>query len=147
MNKFIKLLFLFVGFLLLGWAVSTVNLKMVLNLLIQLGYGLIIILIIYGIVTWVDTIAWKKCFKLEEAQHFHIWDLWCIRAIGEAYNTITPLGTLGGGNHFIEINRSDTGCEYITVHSGSRNLGQKICRFHQDIITKGRDLDWDLYDK
>jgi len=72
----------------------------------------------------------------------------CERIKTNKEHDLLSLGTLGGGNHFIEVNRSDdTGTEYITVHSGSRNLGQKICRFHQDIITKGRDLDWDLYDK
>jgi len=96
MKKSLKLLFLLVGFLLLGWAVSRVDLITVANLLINLGYGLVIILFIYGSVTWVDTIAWKKCFKLEEARQFRLWDLWCIRTVGEAYNTITPLGTLGG---------------------------------------------------
>ena len=96
MKQSIKLVFFLVGFLLLGWAIYTVDLTAVANLLIELGSGLIIILLIYGSVTWVDTIAWKKCFKLEEARHFRLWDLWCIRSVGEAYNTITPLGTLGG---------------------------------------------------
>ena len=42
------------------------------------------------------------------------------------------LGTLGGGNHFIEFDRSEkTGAEYITVHSGSRIIGKKICEYHQ----------------
>jgi tRNA-splicing ligase RtcB (3'-phosphate/5'-hydroxy nucleic acid ligase) len=44
------------------------------------------------------------------------------------------LGTLGGGNHFIECNRSSGGDYYLTVHTGSRNLGQKICRCHQKIM-------------
>ena len=96
MAKPIKLIFLLVGFLLLGWAVSTVDLTVVANLLIKLGYGFIIILIIYGMVTWFDTIAWQKNFTPEETRQFSLWNLWCIRQIGEAYNTITPLGTLGG---------------------------------------------------
>jgi tRNA-splicing ligase RtcB (3'-phosphate/5'-hydroxy nucleic acid ligase) len=61
---------------------------------------------------------------------------------------LMQLGTLGGGNHFIEVNKSEkNGKEYITVHSGSRGLGQHICRYHQDIITKGRDMDWDMFDE
>ena len=96
MMKPLKLIFFLIGCLLLGWAVSTVDLLAVFNLLIKLGYGFIIILILYGIVTWVDTIAWKNNFKREETRQFSLWNLWCIRQIGEAYNTITPLGTLGG---------------------------------------------------
>jgi len=94
--KYLKLFFLLIGCLLLAWAISTVNLFTVVNLLIKLGYGFLIVLILYGIVTWVDTIAWKNNFKREETRQFSLWSLWCIRQIGEAYNTITPLGTLGG---------------------------------------------------
>ncbi|MBT6601741.1 MAG: flippase-like domain-containing protein [Nitrospina sp.] len=94
--KYLKLFFLLIGCLLLAWAISTVNLFAVVNLLIKLGYGFLIVLILYGIVTWVDTIAWKNNFKREETRQFSLWSLWCIRQIGEAYNTITPLGTLGG---------------------------------------------------
>jgi len=96
MTKSIKLVFLLVGFLLLGWSVWTINLIMVLGLLIKLGFGFIVILFIYGVVTWLDTIAWQKNFKPEEARQFSLWNLWCVRQVGEAYNTITPLGTLGG---------------------------------------------------
>ena len=96
MTKPLKLIFLLIGCLLLGWAVSTVDLLAVADLLIKLGYGFIIILILYSSVTWVDTIAWKNNFKKEETRQFSLWSLWCIRQIGEAYNTITPLGTLGG---------------------------------------------------
>ena len=96
MMKTLKLIFLLIGCLLLGWAVSTVDLLAVADLLTKLGYGFIIILILYGSVTWVDTIAWKNNFKQEETRQFSLLGLWCIRQIGEAYNTITPLGTLGG---------------------------------------------------
>jgi len=44
------------------------------------------------------------------------------------------LGTLGGGNHFIEIGVSEkTGKPCIIIHSGSRNFGKKICEYHQNI--------------
>ncbi len=41
------------------------------------------------------------------------------------------LGTLGGGNHFIEINRDEGGRMYIVVHSGSRNLGLQVALYYQ----------------
>jgi len=41
------------------------------------------------------------------------------------------LGTLGGGNHFIEMGRSGAGELWLTVHSGSRNLGKKVCEYWQ----------------
>lgn len=40
------------------------------------------------------------------------------------------LGTLGGGNHFIEIQKSDTGFVWLMIHSGSRNLGKRIEEFY-----------------
>lgn len=45
---------------------------------------------------------------------------------------IRSLGTLGGGNHFIEIDRTDNGDLWLTIHSGSRNFGLKVAVFHQD---------------
>ena len=44
---------------------------------------------------------------------------------------IRALGTLGGGNHYVEFNVSTDGKSYVTVHSGSRAIGQAICRYHQ----------------
>lgn len=41
------------------------------------------------------------------------------------------LGTLGGGNHFIEINRDEEGRLYLVVHSGSRNLGLQVANYYQ----------------
>ena len=41
------------------------------------------------------------------------------------------LGTLGGGNHFIEIDRDDDGALYLVVHSGSRNIGLQVAEYYQ----------------
>ena len=42
------------------------------------------------------------------------------------------LGTLGGGNHFIEANKDEDGNIYIVVHSGSRHLGLEIAKYYQE---------------
>ncbi len=49
-------------------------------------------------------------------------------------NFLRSMGTLGGGNHYIEFNQEDNGNCYLTIHSGSRFLGQAICNYHQDKI-------------
>ena len=49
------------------------------------------------------------------------------------------IGTLGGGNHFIEVDRGENGDLYIVVHSGSRHLGNEVARFYQD---EGRKSFW-----
>ena len=41
------------------------------------------------------------------------------------------IGSLGGGNHFIEINRDKQGHNYLVIHSGSRNLGVRVCKYYQ----------------
>ena len=46
---------------------------------------------------------------------------------------IESIGTLGGGNHFIELGKSDTGDFYLTVHTGSRSLGQDLTNYYLDI--------------
>lgn len=49
------------------------------------------------------------------------------------------IGTLGGGNHFIEVDRSEDGRLFLVVHSGSRHLGTEIAGFYQD---EGRRALW-----
>lgn len=44
---------------------------------------------------------------------------------------IQSLGTLGGGNHFIEMNAAEDGRLYLVIHSGSRHLGVKVANYHQ----------------
>lgn len=42
------------------------------------------------------------------------------------------IGTLGGGNHFIEVDRDDEGNLYLVVHSGSRHLGVEVAKYYQE---------------
>ncbi|MDR0958035.1 MAG: RtcB family protein [Clostridiales bacterium] len=49
--------------------------------------------------------------------------------IDRAYKSI---GTLGGGNHFIEVDRADDGTLFLVVHSGSRHIGTEVADFYQD---------------
>lgn len=64
-------------------------------------------------------------FKLD------LMDLKCVEHVNidRAYKSV---GTLGGGNHFIEINKSQDNRYYLTVHSGSRNLGNQIAQYYQN---------------
>lgn len=43
------------------------------------------------------------------------------------------IGTLGGGNHFIEVNRDEQGSLYLVVHSGSRHLGKQVAEYYQKL--------------
>ena len=46
------------------------------------------------------------------------------------------MGTLGGGNHFIELDKDDDGRLYLVVHSGSRNLGKQVAEHYQDAAVR-----------
>ena len=46
------------------------------------------------------------------------------------------LGTLGGGNHFIEVNKDDNGRLYLVIHSGSRHLGLEVAKYYQQLAEK-----------
>jgi tRNA-splicing ligase RtcB (3'-phosphate/5'-hydroxy nucleic acid ligase) len=46
------------------------------------------------------------------------------------------IGTLGGGNHFVEVQRDQDGYVWLMVHSGSRNIGKRICD-HYDKVARG----------
>ena len=55
------------------------------------------------------------------------------------------IGTLGGGNHFIEVNKDEYGVLYLVIHSGSRNLGKQVAEYYQDLgyqklINKGKEI-------
>lgn len=63
-------------------------------------------------------------------------ELKCVGSINldRAYKS---LGSLGGGNHFIEINKSDIdGSLYLVIHSGSRYLGKQVAEYYQDMAYK-----------
>ncbi len=65
------------------------------------------------------------------------YEVLCEKLRIDSERVLLALASLGGGNHFIEIGQSDkTGHYWLTVHTGSRNLGLRICKYHQDIATR-----------
>lgn len=84
--------------------------------------------------------------KLDEAAHFvpsgmHVWEgrmerfdltgLKCYRSLKNTKYLERSLGTLGGGNHFIEVDQAKDGTKYLVIHSGSRNLGKQVAEIYQ----------------
>lgn len=57
----------------------------------------------------------------------------CYRQLKETRRIERSIGTLGGGNHFIEIDVDDDGCYYLVIHSGSRNLGKQVAEYYQSL--------------
>lgn len=63
-------------------------------------------------------------------------DIYATEAVAKAGGTdavLASVGTLGGGNHFIEMNKNEAGELYIVIHSGSRNLGLQVANYYQKI--------------
>ncbi len=67
----------------------------------------------------------------EYINNIDIEDLQCISQINK-HRAIHSMGTLGGGNHFIEVDRDDDGNIYLVVHSGSRYLGKQVAEYYQE---------------
>ena len=57
----------------------------------------------------------------------------------DMYYTMRSLGTLGGGNHFIEVDVDNIGRKYLVIHSGSRNLGVRVCNHYQQLAVEECD--------
>lgn len=86
--------------------------------------------------------------KLDEAAHYipcgrNVWEgrnerfdltsLLCYRNLRDTKRLERSLGTLGGGNHFIEVDVDEDGGKYLVIHSGSRNLGTQVADFYQQL--------------
>lgn len=75
-------------------------------------------------------------------EHFDLTRLKCYRELRDSRRIERSLGTLGGGNHFIEIDRSDDGEQYLVIHTGSRNLGTQVANLYQHLaieLDRGKD--------
>ncbi|MCR5747402.1 MAG: RtcB family protein, partial [Lachnospiraceae bacterium] len=85
--------------------------------------------------------------RLDEAAHYiksgmTVWDaemesfdlkrLRCYDSLQKLNWLKCSLGTLGGGNHFIEVDASSDGTKYLVIHSGSRNLGKQVAEIYQE---------------
>lgn len=66
-------------------------------------------------------------------ERFDIQELKCYRAMKDTKRLARSLGTLGGGNHFIEIDKAADGTHYLVIHSGSRNLGKQVAEIYQQL--------------
>lgn len=95
--------------------------------------------------------------KLDEAAHFvpsgmNVWEgrqerfdlteLRCYRSLKNTKRLERSLGTLGGGNHFIEVDQAEDGTKYLVIHTGSRNLGKQVAEIYQQLaidLNKGKE--------
>ena len=60
-------------------------------------------------------------------------ELYCLRELKETKKFNKAIGTLGGGNHFIEVDIDEMGNKYLVIHTGSRNLGKQVADYYQNL--------------
>ena len=75
-------------------------------------------------------------------ERFNLTELKSYRILKDSRYIERSLGTLGGGNHFIEIDEAADGTKYLVIHSGSRNLGKQVAEYYQKLaveIHSGKD--------
>lgn len=60
-------------------------------------------------------------------------NLYCKDQLKNMERLKCSLGTLGGGNHFIEVDEGNDGIKYLVIHTGSRNLGKQVAEIYQQI--------------
>ena len=58
-------------------------------------------------------------------------ELYCYRSLKDSGRIYKAIGSLGGGNHFIELDKDDEGNIYLVIHTGSRNLGKQVAEIYQ----------------
>ena len=69
-----------------------------------------------------------RTVKFEKLQ-----ELKCFRSLKNSKRIERSIGTLGGGNHFIEVDKGEDGNLYLVIHSGSRNLGTQVADLYQNL--------------
>ncbi len=83
--------------------------------------------------------------QLEASEEGELYTKTALDTKQDTSRVLSSIGTLGGGNHFIEVGRDQHNRIWATIHSGSRNFGLKICTFHQEIASGGKaghGLEW-----
>lgn len=69
-------------------------------------------------------------------ERFDLTELRCYRNLRDTKRLEHSLGTLGGGNHFIEVDEAQDGTKYLVIHSGSRNLGTQVANLYQHLAVE-----------
>lgn len=70
------------------------------------------------------------------ARDVDVKDLRCAKKVKHLLKETLAIGSLGGGNHFIEVDKDDEGNLYVVIHSGSRHLGKEVANIYQDLSYK-----------
>lgn len=74
-------------------------------------------------------------------------ELYCYRTLKDTKRIERSIGTLGGGNHFIEVDVDRKGNKYLIIHTGSRNLGNQVAKHYQNLAIELMQGKGNIYEK
>ena len=74
-------------------------------------------------------------------------ELKCYRELRDVEKLERSIGTLGGGNHFIEVDKDEEGNKYLIIHTGSRNLGKQVAEYYQNIAIESLNNNLEEFNK
>ena len=80
--------------------------------------------------------AGRESHENKQVKFNKIKELICFRELKDTPNFEKQIGTLGGGNHFIELDKDEEDNIYLVIHTGSRNMGKQIAEYYQDLAIK-----------
>ncbi|HHT98175.1 MAG TPA: RtcB family protein [Clostridiales bacterium] len=86
-----------------------------------------------------------RLVRFDKLQELH-----CYRRLKDMKRIERSIGTLGGGNHFIEVDIDDEGSKYLVIHTGSRNLGNQVAKHYQNLaieLMQGKDELYEMQGK
>lgn len=75
----------------------------------------------------------EDVYETAQEMEVNIRELYCYENLKHKKRFDCSVGTLGGGNHFIEIDKDDEGNLYLVIHTGSRNLGKQVCEYYMKV--------------
>lgn len=82
-----------------------------------------------------------RLLRFEQMHKMH-----CYRVLKDTKKIQRSIGTLGGGNHFIEVDADEQGNKYLVIHTGSRQLGKQVAEYYQKIavgLHTGKETMWE----
>lgn len=78
----------------------------------------------------------RNVHNIKQISYDELKELKCYRELKDTKRLERSIGTLGGGNHFIEIDVDEDNNKYLIIHTGSRNLGKQVAEYYQELANQ-----------
>lgn len=89
----------------------------------------------------------RNVHERRKIRFYTLRELNCYRELKDTKRLERSIGTLGGGNHFIEVDIDNEDNKYLIIHTGSRNLGKQVAEYYQNLAIELMQGKEELYEK